>query len=344
MLAQAQVEIYGRANVTVEHQSVKAHGNPATNDFSVNAVVDNSSRVGFRGKEDLGGGLSAFFQVESRVRLDEGTAGFWASRDSFVGLQSGSLGTLRLGRTIGPVYYATYDYISMHNHDTGTSADALLAPATVGNAGFMNNTIWYTSPKFGGFGVDVAYSFGPTGSENPVAQPLSNSQPQYIGIVGAYDQGPLHVALTYAETSKTQNLAAAPALKFNKDNAWTVAGLYDFKVVVVGALYERAESDLLVNKAKRDYFRVAVMVPVGPHEFHVNVGQVNHRLDIPVSDGATQWTLAYNYNLSKRTKVYGFYTKVDNSGNITTGGNYGFRTNLAAVDNSSFALGVRHNF
>jgi len=129
MLAQAQVEIYGRANVTVEHQSVKAHGNPATNDFSVNAVVDNSSRVGFRGKEDLGGGLSAFFQVESRVRLDEGTAGFWASRDSFVGLQSGSLGTLRLGRTIGPVYYATYDYISMHNHDTGTSADALLAPA-----------------------------------------------------------------------------------------------------------------------------------------------------------------------------------------------------------------------
>jgi len=130
-------------------------------------------------------------------------------------------------------------------------------------------------------------------------------------------------------------------VKFGKDTAFTVGGLYDLKQVVVGALYEKATSKLLVDEASRTYMRVAVMVPVDRHEFHVNVGRVNHRLDVKASsDGATQMTLGYNYNLSKRTKAYAFYTKVDNK----TNGNYGFQTSAAGVDNSSVAVGVRHNF
>ena len=74
-------------------------------------------------------------------------------------------------------------------------------------------------------------------------------------------------------------------------------------------------------------------------EFHVNVGHVDSwskRKDT----AATQWTLGYNYNLSKRTKVYTYYTKINNK----KAAEYGTGTGVAGDDFSSFALGVRHNF
>lgn len=329
-----ELQIYGRANVTYERITVS--NSPVAADNQSNwEVVDNSSRIGIRGKKELGGGLSGFFQVESRVKLDDGAGSTFSSRDSYIGMQGG-FGTGRLGRTIGPVYYATYDYISNHNHDTGTSSDALLAPTVFGNQGFMNNTFWYTSPKLGAFTVDVALS------RLGEARVGGLSQPQYLGIVGAYDQGPLHIAVSHASTKNTSDLDPGAGVTANKDTAFTIGGLYDFnKKVIVGALIEQAKSDLLGGSAKRNYFRVSVMVPVEKHEFHFNLGKVNHRLDANMTDdGATQWTLGYNYNITKEFKVYAFYTVVDNQVN----GNYGFRTSLAGVDNKSVAIGARYNF
>jgi len=330
VVAQAQlpagVQVYGRANVSYERITVSG----TTSETNWEAV-DNSSRIGVRGKKDLGDGLSGFFQIESRVRLDSG-GDTLSSRDSYLGMQGG-FGTGRLGRTIGPVYYATYDYISNHNHDTGTSSDALLANTVFGNQGFMDNTLWYTSPKLGPFTVDVALS---RLGETRVA---GLSQPQYLGIVGAYDQGPLHVAASHASTKNTSDLGGGKA---NNDTAFTIGGLYDFGgKYIVGALVESAESDLLVGTAKRTYFRVSLMMPVGKHEFHVNLGVVDDRLDVNAADaGAKQYTLGYNYNITKEFKVYAFYTAVDND----TNGNYGFRTNTAGVDNKSLAAGARYNF
>jgi len=320
----AGVEVYGRANVSYERITVSG----ATSQTNWE-VVDNSSRIGVRGKKDLGDGLSGFFQVESRVRLDSG-GDTLSSRDSYLGMQGG-FGTVRVGRTIGPVYYATYDYISNHNHDTGNSSDALLAAAVFGNQGFMNNTVWYTSPKLGMFTVDVAHSR--LGEAR-----VTSSQPSYLGIVGAFDQGPLHVAVSHAETKNTAVLGSGG----NKDTATTVGGLYNFGgKYIVGALIESAKSDLLVGSAKRTYFRVSLMMPVAKHEFHVNVGVADDRLDLNTTDaGAKQWTLGYNYNIDKQFKVYAFYTVVDNE----TNGNYGFKTNTAGVDNKSLAVGARYNF
>jgi predicted porin len=337
------IQIYGRANVTYERITTENSSNtaalPAGQPNQSNwDLVDNSSRIGIRGNKDLGGGLTGLFQVESRVRLDSG-GDFLSTRDSYAGL-AGRFGTVRLGRTIGPVYYATYDYISMHNHDTGTSSDALLAPTVFGNQGFMNNTVWYTSPKFGAFTVDVAHSL------LGVAR-VAGDQPRYLGLVGSYDQGPLHVAASYANTKNTADLGGGTA---NDDKAYTVGGLYDFKTFVVGALIENAESKTLAGgDAKRNYVRVSAMMPVGKNEFHVNFGTVNHGTGSSTNnDGAKQWTLGYNYNITKETKIYGFYTKVDNDSNGTYGaGNFSTVNQLVAVpglDISSIAIGVRHNF
>jgi predicted porin len=331
------IQIYGRANVTYERITTSNSSNTGTQPNQSNwDLVDNGSRIGVRGNKDLGGGLTGLFQIESRVRLDEGF-GELSSRDSYAGL-AGRFGTVRLGRTVGPVYYATYDYISMHNHDNGTSSDALLAPTVVGNqaGAFMNNTVWYTSPKFGAFTVDVAHSL------LGVTRLPGQSQPRYLGLVGSYDQGPLHVAASYANTQKTVALGTGA----NDDKAYTVGGLYDLKTVVVGALFERAESKTLGADAKRNYVRISAMMPVGKNEFHVNFGTVNHGIGSSASnEGAKQWTLGYNYNITKETKIYGFYTRVDNDSNGTYGaGNFANITQVPGLDISSIAIGVRHNF
>jgi predicted porin len=323
----AEIQIYGRVNVSAERIETDNSSDPAVPNQSNYELVDNNSRIGIRGKKELTPGLNAIFQIESRVNLTNG-GDVLSSRDSFAGLQ-GAFGTLRAGRTVGPVYYATYDYISMHNHDTGTSSDALLHPTVVGFEGFMNNTLWYTSPKFGPFTIDAAFSL--LDEERVPGQ----SQPRHIGLVGSYDAGALHAAVSYANTENHVAIAPGDA------TAWTIGGAYDFKFMVLGALWETGETDSGGTTVDRDYWRVAAMFPFGQHELHLNYGLV----DADGDRGGKQWTIAYNYNITKTTKVYAFYTMVDNDGagrfvldqadtiTATPGAQY-----------SSIAVGFRHNF
>jgi predicted porin len=332
------LQIYGRVNVTAERITVDNSSNTAVQPNQSNyEFVDNSSRIGLRYKKELVPGTSAIFQIESRVNLTDG-GDVLSSRDSYAGFQGDSYGTIRLGRTIGPVYYATYDYISMHNHDTGTSSDALLAGTVVGNQGFMNNTLWYTSPKFGGFTIDFAFSLLGEQRLDPGVE-----QPRHLGLVGSYDAGPLHLALSYANTKNDIDLDPGAPVVTSNATAVTFGGAYDFKFMVLGALWEMADQDVLGGgSADTDYFRIAAMFPVGQHEFHLNYGWV----DADNSAGAKQWTLGYNYNITKATKVYGFYTTVDNdtNGNFMMGGSTNTITSVRGAQYSSIAVGVRHNF
>ncbi len=342
MPAMAQIpdglQIYGRVNVTAERISTDNSSNTAVAPNQSNyEFIDNSSRIGFRYNKELVPGTKAIFQIESRVNLTDGGSTF-SSRDSFAGFQGDSYGTIRLGRTIGPVYYATYDYISMHNHDTGTSSDALLAGTVVGNQGFMNNTLWYTSPKFGGFTVDFAFSLL---GERRLDQ--SVEQPRHIGLVGAYDAGPLHLALSYANTKNDSDLDPGAGIQVSDATAITFGGAYDFKFMVLGALWEMAERDAFGGGSiDSDYWRVALMFPFGQHELHLNFGWVDSDGDT----GAKQYTLGYNYNITKQTKVYAFYTAVDNddNGNFVMGGSTSTITAVRGAKYSSIAIGVRHNF
>ena len=120
-MAQSSVTLYGRVNTTIEHQ--KDGGT------SKNGIFNNASRFGVRGVEDLGGGLKAGFVLESGFNSDTGTGaapggGLTFGRQSEVNL-SGGFGMVRLGNFFPESYFASADYVSMHNHDTGSSADAL---------------------------------------------------------------------------------------------------------------------------------------------------------------------------------------------------------------------------
>jgi predicted porin len=351
--AQTNVTFYGRINTSWEYTEIEDQP-------SVNRLVNNSSRIGFRGNEELGNGLSALFQFEGGFDSDVGN--FRQRRDTFVGLKS-NLGTVKMGYITSPLYYATHDYISMHNHDTGTSSDALLwFPAyDPDDAVFIRNSITYATPSFGGFMLEGQYSMlseqasdtAPSLDANgdPIPSTARGGKPKHYSITGTYDNGPLHLGLGMVETRDYYNFAGGDS----KDRSITASAFYDFKVVAVGALYERSDSENgglefltgVGGSQDRNSYRLAVMVPVGAHEFHVNAALADDWSNTD-DTGAKQYTLAYNYNLSKRTKVYAFWTEVDNDNAEVGGGGGGFYGFLpgapAGKDNSSYAIGLRHAF
>jgi predicted porin len=282
------VTVYGRLNVTVERQEA---GTGPTN----TVMQNNSSRWGIKGSEDLGGGMKAGFQLESGFNPATGTAGgsFWG-RQSEVNL-SGGFGTVRLGNFTSEAYFATADYVGMHNHDTGTSSDALYT-----YLGRDTNKVAYRLPAFGGATLEIGTTIS------------SPTQQDTLDLALNYVKGPLHLGAGYQ--------------KDGDSNQFALRGLYEMGALTVGGYYQR--SDIAVA-GTRNNFRFAAAYGIGQGSLHLDVGRAGD-FSNAANTGASQMTLAYNYNLSKRTKVYTFYTKVN--------------ADAAAADFSSLAVGVRHNF
>ena len=295
--AQSSATVYGRLNVTIENQKI------GTNDAKW-VEQNNSSRIGFKGSEDLGGGLKAGFQIEHGFSPDTGAAAatFWG-RQSEVNL-SGGFGTVRLGNFTSEAYYATADYVSMHNHDTGTSSDALYA-----YLGRNGNKVAYRLPGFvKDLSVEAAVSLG---------EGAANQEKNYDVAVN-YAIGGLQLGFGYEQADTTT---------VSRDQ-FAVRAAYTAGPVTVGGYVQRDKNAF--GAGNRTNVRLAGMYALGSSEFHLNVGSAGDTGD--ADNGAKQFTVGYNYNLSKRTKVYGFYTKLDDSATLYGG------------DFKSFALGLRHNF
>ena len=293
------VTLWGRLNTSVESQKFGSQDRKIV-------VQNNSSRLGFKGSEDLGGGLKASFSLEHGLNSDTGAATggttFW-NRASWVQLE-GSFGGIRAGKWFPGSYFATADYVSMHNHDTGTSSDALYATQF-----YTNNKVSYFTPTVAGFSAELSVAAG------------ENTTTRAEDIAVNYDMGPAHAGFGYEKKGDFSQFA--------------VRGLYEFGPVVIGGYIQRAENTFAGVKKNWNVWRASGMYVMGQSEFHLNFGKADN---INVDDGAKQLTLGYNYNLSKRTKVYGFWTKVDNQSK----GNY--FTGVNGQDFSSLAAGIRHNF
>ena len=333
-LAQSSVNVYGRINTTVEHQKI--------GDESKSVMNSNSSYIGFRGTEDLGNGLKAGFQLEGNFGSDDGTGstgtGINFQRHSEINL-SGNFGTVRLGKFNVGSYLATADYISMHNHDTGTSADALYAYVFP-----EGNQISYRSPEFGGVTAEFNYGFGEKNTrtlagDNAIGLPggvqaLQGTEKGAFDAALNYSNGPLGLGLGYTR---------AEAKRLGNDQKEQQLGLrasYALGDLTLGAYYQYYKVDANAFDTKRHAYRLAAMYTLGASEFHANVGRAQaYKGDLSgTKTAATQWTLGYNYNLSKRTKVYGYFTKINNGDDAA----YGVTT---AGDNfRSIAVGVRHLF
>lgn len=303
--AEPTVSLYGRMNASFESQ--KSLGD------RISVLQNNASRFGIRGTEDLGGGLSVGLALEHGFNIDTGGQ----TQSNFWGRQSelhfaGAFGMLRLGNYTSEAYYATADYVSMHNHDTGTSADALYAYVTRDI-----NKIAYRTPDLNGLTVEVAMSL------------KENAEDHSYDLAANYAIGPLQLGAGYS--------------RLGDQNQFAVRALYNLGNFTVGGYVQRDEDGLLnediaplfpVGLGKRTNVRLAGMYTLNASEFHLNVGRAGNYSKVDNST-AVQYTLAYGYNLSKRTKLYAFYTdrNIDGSG-----------VDIYGPDFSSFAVGLRHNF
>lgn len=293
--AQSSVTLYGRLNVTAEHE--KSGSAKATNDLK-----DNSSRLGFKGEEDLGGGLKAAFIIEHGFNPTNGKAddrGFWR-RQSEVSLSSSKFGMVRIGNFGSEAQLAVADWVSMHNHDTGTSYDKLNA-----YVGANTNKVAYRTPGFVK-GLTV---------EGSVAEGSATEKRSY-DLAANYELGAIKLGAGYSKQGEKKELG--------------VRAIYEMGAYTFGAYVQRDAN--VFAAGNRNNLRLAAMYTLGASEFHVNVGVAGKAGDV-ASSKATQATLGYNYNLSKRTKVYGFYTRVNDGA-----------AKLYGDDFSSLAVGVRHNF
>ncbi len=301
-LADSSVNVYGRIDASIA--SVKAGGE------RTNRVDNGGSYFGFKGVEALGNGLKAGFILESGFDADTGAntdaTSFFNNRSEL--FLQGNFGTVRMGRFLNPSYYAVADRASLHNEDYGITYDQLYV-----YQGSDANRVAYTSPVFSGLTVESSVSLHEraAGSNNKNAYDLAAN----------YDRGNWSFGAGYGEHGDDQQYALRATWT---QDAWTVSGYHQRSEEMAGGF-----------KAKTNVTRAAVAYAMGAGEVHANYGHAN----AAGAAEANQWTVGYNHHLSKRTKVYAFYSQIQNK----NGAQFGDAL-MANEDQKSLSVGVRHNF
>jgi len=379
-LAQSNVQIYGTLNADFE--SVKATGSSGTNFPSRNRVTSNSSNFGFRGTEDLGQGLRAFFQLESAVNFDNGTSsGFWASRNSGVGLQGG-WGQVLLGQWDSPYKFSTSRIDPTGNTGiaayTGILGSTGSITAGQGGSTFaerasfdrrVQNVVQYWTPNWRGLTGRVAYGTGDTnvGSTATGVSEASNLRPAlYAGSV-AYEAGPLYATAAYERHKDFQplNTLLGAAASSGKDDAWKGGIQYGFlnNTASIGGILEHLKyqaddiNGLGALERKVTNWYLVGKYQAGPHAMALSYGQKGEEklsgagFSNIADSKAKQISARYGYSLSKRTQLYAIATRISNEANaFQTFGNSPitpttlFRDPARGADPTGFGGGIIHTF
>lgn len=321
-MAQSSVTIYGVADawfgrtsgdVTTNGVKVKTPSQTVLND----GLISNS-RFGFKGSEDLGGGLKANFQLEQGFSIDSGTAasaGF--NRQAWVGV-SGGFGEVQLGKA-----YNAFDDVSAL---AASVFDSDLAPinnvfVSTAFASADANTIKYATPSFGGFSGAASYSLG---EDNTAAFSAS----KVYALSGKYENGPLAVGIAFANAKNT--------------NPGILGGAYDVDGTRLAASYNLGAAKLLASygrvsetNEKTNEYEIGVDVPLSA-ALTLSAGYAKSKTK---QVGVTEFDdksfgIAATYSLSKRTTLY--------TGLNTTK----FKTiSIDQQENAkTYAVGVKHTF
>lgn len=305
----------------------------------------NSSRLGFRGTEDLGGGMSASFWLEAGVNNDNGTGdatntnnqatggalagmggsqGLTFNRRSTVSL-AGGFGEVRIGRDYVPGFWNLTIFDPFGTNGVGTTATAALGHATAVRA---SNSIGYFLPaNLGGIYGQAQYFLG----ENPdPSAGGTEDDGRGWGFRVGYGAGPFNVALGYTKTEYTVGGANADVEMMNLGGQW------DFGMAKLMGQYVRDEVAGIDAKG----WLLGTLVPVGAGEIRASYSQ--YRIDLGTEPRVRKIALGYVHNLSKRTAVYATYARVKNSGGAAAA--LGGSTTGVNASSSGFDVGVRHSF
>ncbi len=319
--AQTNVTIYGVADAGISRTD-----NGTNTTTALDSGIQSGSRIGFKGTEDLGGGLSALFTLENGFNIDTGTQGQGGrlfGRQAFVGLQGG-FGALKLGRQYNPIRVGVE---SIDPFGLGLAGNASNLFKVYGDR--ADNTVNYMTPNFGGFSGQLAYSLGEVAGSNSIGRQL--------GASGSYANGPIGAVLAY----HSQNLVTGTNVDNGNAKSTLLGGTYDFRVAKAYLAYAWNKGDTAAgvdNIDSRDLL-VGVSAPLGAGTL---LASYMRRDDKLIGNGDTNvWAIGYSYSLSKRTNFYTSYAKMKNDAAATLG--FGGAV-AAGKDPSTFNVGIRHKF
>jgi len=260
------------------------------------------SRLGFRGREDLGGGLYANFVLETGLNMDDGTYGQGAvfGRQSFVGVGSTSLGAVTLGRQYTGFWHVTDEFSEFSNSGNGPSSAVIggfggyepvrgSLDSGTGNGGpaRLNNAVKYESPVWAGF------RFGMQGGFGEVVDDASGNR--VLDAYARYAQGPVDIAAAYVDDRGGSVLPDAAR------RSYIVAAAYSFGNLKVRGAYLEVDDRSSFNQDGSGWWVGA------DYRLGTSLVKIQYVVNAPsyVSDAHTQGIgLGYEYSLSRRTTLY----------------------------------------
>ena len=298
----SSVSVYGTVDLGLGSLESQPPGPPTAPITTVRGLHNGGiqfSYIGFRGTEDLGGGMKAKFQLESFIRADTGASGrfnppgppqdpFW-SRSSWVALEGG-FGEVRLGNNTNPSWLANISTSAMGGNSIFSpsfrqqyngSTRGYMAQDTA-----LPNSVSYLSPNFGGTVVTVNLQASETSG-------LSNN----VNLSAVHRSGPLVLALAGASVKHAPSPDPAGALD---ERFVMVGGAYDFKVVRLFAQYTDHKDNLANRKTKSPH--IGLTVPVGTSQIQLAWGE--SKTSGAASSKRTTTSAGYVHPLSKRTELY----------------------------------------
>jgi len=330
--ATSNVDVYGIVSYSVDQMST---GDAAGDKSDMNAGVNNVSRIGFKGSEDLGGGMKAIYQIETGLTA-------WTDRNTFVGLAA-DFGTVVLGRhdtpyklgtgSLDPFADTIGDYNSIIGRSSGfadTATFDVRAPQTIA----------YISPTVGGFHAAVAY----VSIKNN--EGAGNDETTGLSATGIYSNGPMFASLSYESHKGGLNAALGTAGVNTSSNATKLGLGYTFGDTKLGFVWEDQSVEGVSLQDHKAWFLSAAHT-MGPIVLKASYGKAGDGEGAGVNNSATVWNLGADYNLSKRTSVYGVYTNLNNDGTAVTGGSYDVKGYAAGANGASvkgLSLGIKHSF
>jgi GBP family porin len=334
--ATSSVQLYGRLDASVN--SVRFSGVGATPSSQRSFLSSDTSRWGVRGTEDLGGGLQAFFKLESGFNVDTGmpsNAAQYFNRETLVGLRDKDYGSLTLGSQFTPNIAMSLRIDPFQRSGMGAMLTLFQRGGAAGILGYApmhNNAVMYVSPSLNGFVGKAMYAMGEGAA---------------VGHAGSYaleySRDRLFLGMVHDRLRSTGAAAGQPALASVNNRVTSLGASYDFRAFKLYGYWVKADVD--GSFGMRGGF-VGVKVPAGRGE--VNAVYQVRNVDDPANSDARLFAVQYMHPLSKRTSLYTSVGHQSNKGNAAFG-LWPSRTEAngnpaRGADVRGFQVGMRHVF
>jgi len=353
--AQSSVTVYGLLDVGIQGRNVKGSPTTSTNTFNSDQFAsgaESGSRIGFRGVEDLGGGTTTFFTVETGVTPTNTTVSTWFNRQSFVGIGQKGLGNVAIGTQYGPIWKAmgTTDPGQQNNvigsvifPQAGT--DGGQAQFDAAYTGRFGNSLTATSERVAGFSANALYALNNTNSAQtgPTTGGTNNSNAYGLGL--DYSRGAFYAIVAYqnlkSEVTATPTASITNWVGTNTtDNQLYAAATYQLKSVKLFANYidrkitSNLDSNQFLNRSGQQIGARGFVTKAIEGWASVGNGKYSAFGANQPTANFTAYQVGANYWMSKRTNLY---TILGSSQTSST-------SNTASLSGNMYAAGIRHTF